>query len=311
MIDLHCHVLPGVDDGPSTVQDTIELVRAAVADGTHTIAATPHIDNSHRPVDSAYIRAAVPEVQARLDRAGVAVRIETGAEVALTRAVELDDDELAALTLGGRGWLLLECPLNFTSTPGFTSGARLLARRGHRILLAHPERCPLFLRSPDELDDLVADGMLAQVTARALDGRFGRTVRDLALHLVARGTAHVVASDGHDENRPVVSMPEAGNVEAAIAACPFVVVSDVTGATDTARLAHVRLPAAAWGEKDRYRHRLGAAHLPPEELPAAAWRGTPGLVDRVQSRQAHGLRCGLRLCLARRDFRRACGAIAF
>jgi len=202
MIDLHCHVLPGVDDGPSTVQDTIDLVRAAAADGTRTIAATPHVDNTHRPVDSAYIAAAVPELQARLDRAGVAVKIETGAEVAFTRAVELDDDELSALSLGGRGWLLLECPLNVTSTPGFTSGARLLARRGHRILLAHPERCPLFLRAPEELDDLVADGMLAQVTARALDGRFGRTVRDLALHLVARGTAHVVASDGHDENRP-------------------------------------------------------------------------------------------------------------
>ncbi len=202
MIDLHCHVLPGVDDGPSTMQEAIDLVRGAAADGIRTIVATPHVDHLHRPVGSGYIRAAVPEVQARLDRAGVGVKIETGAELAFTRAVDLDDDELAALTLGGGGWLLLECPLNVTATPGFISGARLLARRGHRILLAHPERCPLFLRAPEELDDLVADGMLAQVTARALDGRFGRTVRDLAVHLVARGSVHVVASDGHDENRP-------------------------------------------------------------------------------------------------------------
>jgi protein-tyrosine phosphatase len=202
MIDLHCHVLPGVDDGPATMPEAIDLVHGAAADGIRTIVATPHVDHSHRPVGSAHIRAAVPEVQARLDRAGVGVAIETGAEVAFTRAMELDDDELAALTLGRRGWLLLECPLAVTATPGFTSAARMLARRGHQVLLAHPERCPLFLRTPGELDHLVAEGMLAQVTARSLDGRFGRTVHDLALHLVARGTAHVVASDGHDKNRP-------------------------------------------------------------------------------------------------------------
>ena len=202
MIDLHCHVLPGVDDGPPTVQDAIELARGAWADGIETIVATPHVDASHPEVRSARIRVAVPELQARLDRAGVAVAIETGAEIAFTRAMELGDDELRALTLGGRGWLLLECPLNRTATPGFLSGARLLARRGHRILLAHPERCPIFLRAPDELGELVAEGMLAQVTARSIEGRFGRTVRDLALHLVACGSVHVVASDGHDENRP-------------------------------------------------------------------------------------------------------------
>jgi protein-tyrosine phosphatase len=202
MIDVHCHVLPGVDDGPATMQEAIELVRGARADGIETIVATPHVDASHPEVRSALVRAAVPELRARLARAGVDVEIKTGAEVAFTRAVELDDDELQALTLGGAGWLLLECPLNRTSTPGFISAARMLARRGHRILLAHPERCPIFLRAPAELDELVADGMLAQVTARSLDGRFGRTVRDLSMHLVAHGCVHVVASDGHDENRP-------------------------------------------------------------------------------------------------------------
>lgn len=202
MIDLHCHVLPGVDDGPATVREALELARGAAADGIRTIVATPHVDHLHRRVDSEYVRAAAPELQARLDRAGIDVAIETGAEVAFTRALEMGDDELAALTLGRGGWLLLECPLGVTATPGFVSAAQWLARRGHRILLAHPERCPIFLRAPEELDHLVAEGMLAQITARSLDGRFGRTVRDLALHLVARGTVHVIASDGHDKNRP-------------------------------------------------------------------------------------------------------------
>jgi protein-tyrosine phosphatase len=202
MIDLHCHVLPGVDDGPATVEESIALARGARDDGITTIAATPHVDWSYPAVESASIRVAVGELQIDLDAAGVEVSIVTGGEVAATRAMELDDAELRALTLGGGGWLLLECPLTVPLTPGFVDFARSLVGREHRLLLAHPERCPIFLRSPELLDELVAEGMLAQVTAGALNGRYGRSVRDLARYLVERGTAHVVASDAHGRHRP-------------------------------------------------------------------------------------------------------------
>jgi protein-tyrosine phosphatase len=202
MIDLHCHVLPGVDDGPATVAEAIALARGARDDGITTIAATPHVDWSYPAVDSASIGVAVQELQIHLDAAGVDVKIVPGAEVAATRAMELDDAELRALTLGGGGWLLLECPLTVPLSPGFVGVARSLRWRAHRIVLAHPERCPIFLRSPELLDELVAEGMLAQVTAGALSGRYGRTVRDLAAGLVERGTAHVVASDAHGRRRP-------------------------------------------------------------------------------------------------------------
>ena len=202
MIDLHCHVLPAVDDGPGTVQEAIELGRGAQADGITTIAATPHVDWSHPDLDARSIRTAVAALQPRLDAAGVDVRLVSGAEVAAGRAAELDDSELRELTLGRAGWLLVECPLSSTLTPGFTATARRLAHRGHRLLLAHPERCPIFLRSPEALDELVDMGMLAQVTAGALTGRFGRTVREVAMQLVDRGSVHVVASDGHNRSRP-------------------------------------------------------------------------------------------------------------
>jgi protein-tyrosine phosphatase len=202
MIDLHCHVLPAVDDGPATVQDAIDLARGAQADGITTIAATPHVDLSHPDLDARSIRSAVALLQDRLDTAGVNVRLVPGAEAAAGRAAELDDSELHELTLGSGGWLLLECPLSPTLTPGFTGTARRLAHRGHRLLLAHPERCPIFLRSPEALDELVAMGMLAQVTAGALTGRFGRTVREAAMQLLDRGSVHVVASDGHGRSRP-------------------------------------------------------------------------------------------------------------
>jgi protein-tyrosine phosphatase len=198
LIDLHCHILPGLDDGPTTLQESIDLARGAAADGITTIAATPHVDWSYPAVDSARIHDGVRALQARLDTAGVEVTVVRGAEVAATRALELDDDELRALTLGGGGWLLLECPLLLTLTPGFVDAARSLMRRGHRVILAHPERCPIFLRSPDLLVELVAEGMLTQVTAGALSRRYGRTVRDFALLLLQRGAVHVIASDAHD-----------------------------------------------------------------------------------------------------------------
>jgi protein-tyrosine phosphatase len=202
MIDLHCHVLPGVDDGPGTIEEAIALARGAEGDGIATIAATPHVDSAHPSIDSGLIRTRVRELQTRLEAARVGVRIVTGAELGSSRAMELDDAELRRLSLGGGGWLLLECPIAATLTPGFTGIARALAARGHGILLAHPERCPLFLRSPQLLDELIAEGMLAQVTAGALRGQFGRVVRDFALGLIERDTAQVIASDGHGSHRP-------------------------------------------------------------------------------------------------------------
>jgi protein-tyrosine phosphatase len=202
MIDLHCHILPGVDDGPATVAEAILLARRAAEDGITTIAATPHFHWSYPAVDAASIRAGVRDLQPRLDAAGTGVQVVTGAEVGHTRAATLSDAALRELTLGGGPWLLLECPLNSTVTPGFTDFARTLMRRGHHVLLAHPERCPIFIRSPELLGELAADGMLSQVTAGSLNGRYGRPVRDVALTLLERGSVHVVASDGHGEHRP-------------------------------------------------------------------------------------------------------------
>jgi protein-tyrosine phosphatase len=202
MIDLHCHVLPAVDDGPATVEEAIALARRARADGIDTIAATPHVDWAHPHVDGASVASAIGALQPRLDAAGVGVRLVAGGELDITRAVALDDAELRALSLGGGPWLLLECPLSPMIAHGFADAARALVRRGHRLLLAHPERSPVFLRAPELLDVLVAEGMLAQVTSGSLIGRFGRPARELAARLLERGAIHVAASDAHGEHRP-------------------------------------------------------------------------------------------------------------
>jgi protein-tyrosine phosphatase len=201
VIDLHCHVLPGIDDGPQTTAAALDLARAAAAAGIATIVATPHVDWSYPANDASRILPAVRVLQAELDAAGIEIQLLPGGEVAVTRAVDLSDDELRALTLGAGPWLLLECPLSPALAPGFIAAARSLAVRGHRLLLAHPERSPVFQRDPEALAELVAGGMLAQVTAGALVGRFGRTARDTGLRMVRDGAVHIAASDAHGPGR--------------------------------------------------------------------------------------------------------------
>jgi protein-tyrosine phosphatase len=199
MIDLHCHVLPGIDDGPASMEGSLALARAARGADVQTIVATPHVSWEHRN-DAATIAAALEKTRAALAVASIDVQLRAGAEVALTRAAEMEPVELSALGLGGSRWLLMECP--FTSaTTGFDSALFGLQNRGARIVLAHPERCPAFHHDREMLDTLVDAGMLTSLTAGSLVGRFGRTVQRFARQLVADGLVHNVTSDAHDHTR--------------------------------------------------------------------------------------------------------------
>jgi protein-tyrosine phosphatase len=198
-IDLHCHVLPAIDDGPATIAGSLALARVAQATGIATLVATPHVNRGHPENDAARIAERVGDVRAALRAERIGVDVLAGAEVALARALALDDAQLTALHLGGGPWLLLECPLGPAGAAGFIDAAREVAARGHRIVLAHPERSPAFHADPEAtLAPLVEEGMIAQVTAGALVGRFGRKPREVALRLLHAGLVHDVASDAHD-----------------------------------------------------------------------------------------------------------------
>jgi protein-tyrosine phosphatase len=197
VIDLHCHALPGIDDGPATLEDAVALARAQERAGVRTVVATPHVDWDWPGNDSSRIAARVHDLNAALRDEGVDVEVLAGAEVALTRAAELDDDELRALRLGGGPWLLLEPPFGPAAAGGVALAVHAVAARGHRILLAHPERCPAFLRDHRALEELFAGGVLCSITASSLTGRFGREPRRLSLELMRAGLVHDVASDAH------------------------------------------------------------------------------------------------------------------
>jgi protein-tyrosine phosphatase len=196
VIDLHCHVLPGVDEGPDTLGDSLELCRAAVAAGTRTIVATPHVSWDWPAVTSHVVAEGVERVNDALRAEGIDLEIRTGAEIAMTRASDLAEEELVALRLGGGPYLLVECPYSPAAT-GFDAIVFSLAERGHKILLAHPERCQAFHREPARLEAFVEAGMLTSITAGAYAGRFGRDVERFARRLLEHGLVHDIASDGH------------------------------------------------------------------------------------------------------------------
>jgi protein-tyrosine phosphatase len=199
MIDLHSHLLPGIDDGAPDMETAIAMGRAAVAGGVDTIVATPHV-NRHYPNDPLEFAARRAHLQSALDRAGVALRVQSGAEVAHSRLSDLSDETLSACGLGGSNWLLFELPLRGPA-PFAEAMTVDLQRRGFRIVLAHPERIAAFQREPDTLGRLVEQGCLCSVTAGSVYGQFGESVKRFTADLFAGGLVHNLATDAHDAQR--------------------------------------------------------------------------------------------------------------
>jgi len=198
VIDLHAHMLPAIDDGPGDLRAAVALAAAAARDGVQVVAATPHVRPDHPRVRPAELADRVAELQAAIDGAGIALEIVPGGEVDLMRGLDADEDELRLVSLGGHGSdLLVETP--YGALPAmFDDLLFRLKRRGYRILLAHPERNASFQQQPQRLGDLVARGVLLQVTAGTLASpAFRSRSRKLALDLVRDGLAHVIATDAH------------------------------------------------------------------------------------------------------------------
>jgi protein-tyrosine phosphatase len=196
VIDLHCHLLHGLDDGPATLEESLALARAASAAGVDVVVATPHIREDY-PFALGEIGARARELEAALTREAIAIRVVEGAEVAISRVPAIDEHDLPSLCLGNGPYMLVESP--------YTHATRVLEEtlfglqvQGFRPVLAHPERCPSFQQDPARLTELVERGVFCSVTASSMVGLFGGTVRKFTALLFAEGLVHNVASDAHD-----------------------------------------------------------------------------------------------------------------
>jgi protein-tyrosine phosphatase len=198
-VDLHCHLLPGVDDGPETLAETVAYAAAVAAAGTTTIVATPHVEL----VDVAELPDRVQEVRDALRAEGIELRIEVGGELKPQSIADLDADELEIIAHGPAGarWVLAEVPFAGV-TAEFVAGLDAIRGRGFGVVIAHPERAEGFLDGGLALlRPSLRGGAVLQVNACSLLGRQGPEARDAARRLIRSRLAYIIASDGHPGHR--------------------------------------------------------------------------------------------------------------
>jgi protein-tyrosine phosphatase len=208
VIDLHSHILPGLDDGAQDLDEAVEIARAAVADGIHTIAATPHVREDY-PTTTDAMERGVAELRRTLERAGVDLLLLPGGEVALEQLDRLSRDELRRFGLGGNAsYLLLETP--YVDWPlSFADTVFRLAATGVTPVIGHPERNSVVQERPEHIAELVDAGALIQLTAASLDGRLGSRPRKCAQHLLDAELVHLIGSDAHSPGLREVGLSKA------------------------------------------------------------------------------------------------------
>jgi protein-tyrosine phosphatase len=196
VIDLHTHVLPGLDDGARSLDESLAMLGEMEAEGVRVVAATPHFRFDY-PTTPADMGSALRDVRAAAREAGLAIEVIQGGELSLVFVDESGSEELAGFVLGGRsGVLLVEFP--YGDWPSFLERrVERLTELGFTPVLAHPERNARVADEPSLLRDAVAAGAFVQLTAGSVEGRFGRRTAKCARALLDAGLAHVIASDAH------------------------------------------------------------------------------------------------------------------
>jgi protein-tyrosine phosphatase len=203
VIDLHCHILPGLDDGSRGFDDSVAMARQAEADGIVKVCATPHIRHDH-DVRIEEVAERVEAVNVRLREEEIAVEVLSGGEVAETAVEALSEEELARVALGGGDWILLE-PAPGPLSDTLVRRVGQLAERGHRTLIAHPER-HLSADMFERMAALVGAGALIQATA---DFFLREEMEAGMLTMAGAGLVHVLSSDAHSSlgGRPLRLTP--------------------------------------------------------------------------------------------------------
>lgn len=196
MIDLHSHILPGLDDGARTLEEAREIGRAAAEEGITAIAATPHVRDDY-PTRPGAMERAVNDLRRDFDRERIPVEVLTGGEISIDAVWELSAAELRRFSLAGSDrYLLLEFP--YTGwPPALDLAITTILGHGLTPVLAHPERNPQVQDRPDRLLTVVERGVAVQVTAASVDGRLGSAPKVAAGRLLDLEIVHVVASDAH------------------------------------------------------------------------------------------------------------------
>ncbi|MBE0613262.1 MAG: capsular biosynthesis protein [Burkholderiales bacterium] len=200
MVDVHCHLFPGIDDGPLALKQAIALAQRAVAAGIETAIVTPHILPNRYDNTLAGIRDAAASFRDELLARDIALEIGYAAEVRIgPEIMALAEAQTLPLlgTIEGYGIVLLEFPDSHI-LPGSDKLAAWLLERNIRPLIAHPERNKEVMRDVESIARFVQMGCWLQLTAGSVSGVFGPRCRERSRELLERGWVHLIASDAHD-----------------------------------------------------------------------------------------------------------------
>lgn len=202
MIDIHCHILPGLDDGPKTLNESLEMCRRALANGITTIVATPHRGNPAGNTTGSVVLSSVKKLKAVLKEHKIPIEILPGHEVRISENILDDIDKGRALTVNNKKkYILLELP--FESVPFYVyEVVKKIKEKEITPIIAHPERNDQIQEDKRVMKRLIAAGALSQITGGSLLGQFGTKARKSAVSLLKSGLAHVMASDSHAFQNP-------------------------------------------------------------------------------------------------------------
>ncbi|MEI2401383.1 tyrosine-protein phosphatase [Niallia taxi] len=208
MIDIHCHILPGVDDGPLTIEESIVMAREAVKEGIHTIIATPHHRNNKYENSKTTILQKLSILKKEIIKENIPLTILPGQENRIFGEILEDYQKGEILTLNHSDYLFIEFPTS--SVPRYAE--RLLYDiqiEGLTPIIVHPERNKELLENPDILYNLVKNGALTQVTAASVAGYFGKSIKKFSTQLLEHNLTHFVASDAHNTHNRTFKLNEA------------------------------------------------------------------------------------------------------
>lgn len=201
MMDMHCHILPGVDDGARDLQEALEMARIAVADGIRTIVATPHVFDHELAGAGQRIRQWTEAFQGALEEAGIALRVIPGAEIRISPSLPQWAAKGELPLIGDSQYALVE--LAFNDFPSYLGKVFFeLKLAGITPIIAHPERNRGFAEDPNRLLPYLRQGALTQINGGSLRGHFGETAQETALIMIQNHMAHMVGSDAHRSKRP-------------------------------------------------------------------------------------------------------------
>jgi protein-tyrosine phosphatase len=208
MVDLHCHILPGIDDGAQNMSDSLAMAKQAVEEGITTIVATPHYHKTVYENTKPTILAKTNELNEALKKERINLRILPGQEPRIDGDLLVDLEEGRALTLAGSNYLFIEFPS--ANVPRYTEKLLYdLQQFGYTPIIVHPERNQEIIEHPDKLYHFVNNGAFTQVTAASLCGDFGKKIKSFSLQLVEYNLTHFIACDAHNTTKRCFRMQEA------------------------------------------------------------------------------------------------------